>query len=334
MTADSPRRFDRREFIALGLGAFVVASLPLAARRGARIRRPGLARRTIPVMGTIAELAVLDPDPRGAQAALDAAVAELRRVEAAFTRFDDRSDIGRANLGAAREAVAVSPATAYVVAEALRWAAGTSGSYDPAIGGAIALWDVTHRHEPPPERQVSRFAARRLYHTVEVGRGKGGPVLRYHDPDARLDLGGIAKGYGVDRAVEVLRQHGITQALVDVGGDLYALGTAPGGDPWEIGIRNPDDSEGLIGTLKVADAAVATSGTYLQYFRYRGRRYHHLIDPVTGSPRQTPEESLTIRADRCMEADVAATALFGLSRPEAGALLGRLAPGAEVARIA
>jgi thiamine biosynthesis lipoprotein len=334
MTAESPRRFDRRDFLALGLGAFVVASLPFAARRGARIRRPGLARRTIPVMGTIAELAVLDPDPRGAQAALDAAVDELRRVEAAFTRFHDTSDIGRANLGAAREAVAVSPATAYVVAEALRWAAGTAGAYDPAIGGAVSLWDVTNRHEPPPARQVSRFAGRQLFHTVEVGRSRRGPVLRYHDADARLDLGGIAKGYGVDRAVEVLRRHGITQALVDVGGDLYALGTAPGGDPWEIGIRDPDDADALIGTLRVSDAAVATSGTYLQYFRYHGRRYHHLIDPVTGAPRLTPEESLTIRADRCMEADVAATALFGMSRDEAGALLRRLASGAEVARIA
>lgn len=334
MTAPSPRRFDRREFLALGLGAFVVASLPLAARRAGRARHTGLARRTVPVMGTIAELAVLEPDSRRAQAALDAAVAELRRVEALCTRFDDRSDIGRANRGATRDAVPVSPATAFVVAEALRWATGTAGAYDPAIGGAVALWDVGNRHEPPPERAVERFAGRQLYHTVEVGRRGGEPVLRYHDADTRVDLGGIAKGYGVDRAVEVLRRHGIAQALVDVGGDLYALGSAPGGAPWEIGIRDPHNSEGLLGTLEAADVAVATSGTYLQYFRFRGRRYHHLIDPGTGAPRVTPEESLTIRAPRCLQADVAATALFGLSRDRAAALLGRLAPGADVVRIA
>jgi thiamine biosynthesis lipoprotein len=86
--------------------------------------------------------------------------------------------------------------------------------------------------------------------------------------------------------------------------------------------------------MELANAAVATSGTYLQYFRHRGRRYHHLLDPATGAPRLTAEESLTIRAPRCMEADVAATALFGLPAGRAGALLGRVAPGAEVVRIA
>lgn len=334
MTPDPSRRFDRREFLALGLGAFVVASLPLAARRGAPGSRDRLVRRTVPVMGTLAELAVLAPDARGAQAALDAAFEELRRVEAVFTRFDDRSEIGRANLGAAHDGVPVSAETAYVVAEALRWAAGTGGAYDPAIGGAVSLWDVANRREPPPERQVGRFAGRRLFHAVEVGRGRRGAVLRYHDPDARLDLGGIAKGYGVDRAVAALRRFGVSRALVDVGGDLYALGTAPDGAPWRIGIRDPGDLGALIGTLDVADAAVATSGTYLQYFRHRGRRYHHLIDPLTGAPRLTSEETLTIRAERCIDADAAATALFGTSPGRAGGLLARLAPGAEVARIA
>lgn len=334
MTPDPSRRFDRREFLALGLGAFVVASLPLAARRGTPVSRDRLVRRTVPIMGTVAELALLAGESRGAQAALDAAVDELRRVEAVFTRFSDRSEIGRANLGAARDAVPVSAETAYVVAEALRWAAETGGAFDPAIGGVVTLWDVANRHEPPPERQVARLAGRHLFHAVEVGRGRRGAALRYHDPDARLDLGGIAKGYGVDRAVAALRRFGVAHALVDVGGDLYALGTAPDGAPWRIGIRDPRDPGALIGTLDVADAAVATSGTYMQYFRYRGRRYHHLIDPLTGAPRLTSEETLTVRADRCIDADAAATALFGMSPGRAGAVLARLAPGAEVARIA
>ncbi|HEX2778203.1 MAG TPA: FAD:protein FMN transferase [Gemmatimonadaceae bacterium] len=320
---------SRREFLAFGAGAFVVAAIPLARRR-----RSHVVRRTLPVMGTIAELAVVHRDERTAHAAIDAAMAELRRVETLMTRFTSTSDIGRANVGAARDAVAVSGETALVVREALRWADATAGALDPAIGGAVALWDVTHRHEPPPEPRVARLARRNLHRAVEVGTRNGAHVLRFHDADVRLDLGAIAKGYGVDRAVDALRTLGISHALVDVGGDLYALGSAPGGDPWRIGIQDPDDTRGIIGEVDVADAAVATSGTYVQFFRWRGRSYHHLLDPATASPRATAVRSLTIQADSCMHADVAATALFGMPEREASRVIGARVPGGRVVRIA
>lgn len=320
--------FGRREFISLGVGAFVVASIPLARRRPA-----GVVRRTLPVMGTIAEFAVVHRDPQQAHAAIDAAMAELQWVERVMTRFDDASDIGRANLGASRDGVAVTSATALVVGEALRWADATGGAYDPAVGRTVRLWDVKHRHEPPPSEQLARFAGRRLFRAVEVGTHRGSPVLRFHDADANVDLGSIAKGYGVDRAIAVLRKHGITSAVVDVGGDLYALGRTPDGEPWRIGIQSPFDARALVGELRIADQAVATSGTYIQYFRYRGVRYHHLVDPSTAAPKATPVQSLTIVADRCMHADVAATAVYGASAAEASHVLARLAPGARVAEI-
>ena len=323
--ADAPRGPDRRQFVAFGLGLFVVGAVPLAARR-----RPQLVRRSLPVMGTIAELAVAHADPRYAHAAIDAALAVLQHVERTMTRFTATSDVGRANRGAATAPVPVAPATARVVAEALAWADATDGWYDPAIGGAVALWDVTHRHEPPPADAVERLAGRALHRAVEVGAQRGEAVLRFHDPDASVDLGAIAKGYGVDRAVDALRRWGIGHALVNVGGDLHALGTAPSGDPWRIGIQDPDDGRRLLTTLDVADAAVATSGTYLQFFRHRGRRYHHLLDPLTGAPRATAVRSLTVRADSCMHADVAATALFGMPAAAAARVLARRAPGAEV----
>jgi thiamine biosynthesis lipoprotein len=90
-----------------------------------------------------------------------------------------------------------------------------------------------------------------------------------------------------------------------------------------VGIRSPDDPDGLVGTLDVADAAVATSGDYAQYFLYGHRRYHHLLDPATGEPRQTAQHSVTVRAATCMAADAGATAVFGMSRPEADRLLAR-----------
>lgn len=320
---------SRREFVAFGLGAFAVAAFPLIERRRGRV-----VHRTMPVMGTIATFAVVHSDEHRAHTAIDAAMDELLRVERLMTRFTTTSEIGLANLGAAHGPVVVGTETALVVNEALHWAEATDGAYDPAIGGAVRLWDVTHRHEPPPAERVASLAGRALHRAVEVDTHRGMPVLLYRDADAQLDLGAIAKGYGVDRATAALRQHGIRSAIVEAGGDLYALGTAPGGDPWRVGIQDPNDDRALIGTVDVADAAVATSGTYRQYFRYRGRCYHHLLDPATGAPRQTVVQSLTIKADSCMHADVAATALFGIPAERAARILAARAPGSSVVRRA
>ena len=328
---DSARGLGRREFIAFGAGAFVVAGLPLAFKR--RIQHPGLVRRTLPVMGTIAEVAVAHRDAQMAQDAIDAAMRELRFVERLMTRFNDASDIGRANLLAARAPVPIDPATALVVTEALRWADASNGAYDPAVGGVVRLWDVLNRHEPPPAAPLARLAARQLHHKVEVGRHRMAPVLLFHDPDVSMDLGAIAKGYAVDRATRVLRERGIEKALVEAGGDLYAIGTAPDGEPWQIGVRDPNDTRAIAGTLAASDEAIATSGTYYRYFNWRGRRYHHLMDPAVAAPRDTPLQSLTVRADSCMHADVAATAVFGMPKDRATILLNRVQPGASVASM-
>jgi len=325
---DMRRELGRREFVGLGLGAFVVAAIPLAKRRPV-----GVVRRTMPVMGTIAQFAVVHRDPRQAHAAIDAAMAELSWVERTMTRFTDTSDVGRANLFAAREGIVVTPETAYVTAEALRWASALDGRYDPAAGAVCKLWDVKHRHEPPPAERVAELAGRDFHRAVEVGSSRHASVLRYHDEGARLDLGSIAKGYGVDRAVTALRRNGIEKGLVVAGGDLYALGTAPDGEPWSIGIQSPTDERAIVGTLRLADRAVATSGTYRQFFRYRGHKYHHIMDPATGEPRVTDMQSLSIVADAVMHADAATTALFGMTETEITRALAGHLPGAQLARI-
>lgn len=322
----SPRRhLGRREFLTLGTGMFVGLALPVALRRRAR-----LTRRTIPVMGTIAEIQVAHPDVRVSEGAINAALAELRWVERTMTRFDATSDIGRANRAAAREAVVVRPETAMVVRRALDWASASDGRFDPAIGEVSELWDVLHRHAPPPEARVERLAGRGFWRKVDVSTLRGQSAVRFHDRDIHLDLGAIAKGYGIDRAVDALRARGIRHAIVTVGGDLYALGTSPDGHPWKVGIRDPRDLSALRGTLEVADRAVTTSGDYERFFRYRGVRYDHLMDPATAAPRRTPVHSLTVLGgDRAMDADAASTSGFGLSREAATALARRMIPGAD-----
>lgn len=309
---------DRRRFLVLGAGAFVLLALPRAVRRSRR-----LVRRTVPLMGTIAEIAVAGVDEREAEAAIDDALDELRRVERLMSRFRPDSDVGRANRAAVGAAVPVSAASAEVLAAALGWASATEGRFDPGLERAVALWDVADRRVPPPADRVRRFAGRHLYRTLELERRGSGAAVRLHSPEAGVDLGGIAKGYGVDRAVDALRRHGVRDAIVNVGGDLYAMGRSEDGDAWEIGILSPADPRRLATTVTATDRAIATSGDYMRYFDYRGRRYHHLLDPQTGAPRRSRLHSVTMAASTCLAADAAATACFGLEPEPARRLVPR-----------
>ena len=306
---------SRREVIALGLGAFVVAAIPLARRRAR------LVRRSLPAMGTIVQVAAVHRDPRYAEAAIDAAFTRIKTVAATMTRFDPRSDVGRANLGAAREGVRVAPATAGVIRTALAWAGSSDGAFDPGVGRVIEVWDVEHRHVPPPASAFARLAGRHFYHAIDISTWRGHPAVRFADRDVQIDLGGIAKGYSVDQAIVTLRDWGITQAFVAAGGDLYAMGESDHGGPWDVGIRDPKDPDRVMATFPLSNGAVATSGAYFRYFIYHGRRYCHIMNPATAAPRMTPEHSVSVAASTCMTADVAATSCFGMAPARAVELL-------------
>ncbi len=225
---------DRRTFLTLGVGGLVVAALPKALAGRRRV-----VSRTVPVMATVAEIRVVvdgERDVPRAEAAIDAALEELYAVDRTMTRFSRYSEVGRANVEAASHAVPLGAATAAVVARALHWADCTDGAFDPCLGEASELWDVRHRHEPPPSREVRRFAGRGLYRQLELDGAPAGARLFYHSRDIALDLGGIAKGWSVDRAADALRAHGVRDGLVNVAGHLYALGQSERGDAWEVGV--------------------------------------------------------------------------------------------------
>ena len=171
---------DRREFLALGVGALAVATLPRALRR-----RDRLVRRTIPVMGTIAEVAVRHPNEAWAQKAIDAALDELRRVDRTMTRFRDDSDVGRANLAAGRSPVVVSEDTAEVLAAALTWAGRSEGRFDPCLGRVSELWHVETRREPPPDGEIRPLRDGHFYRDLELERTGSAPARHPHRSRAR-----------------------------------------------------------------------------------------------------------------------------------------------------
>jgi FAD:protein FMN transferase len=316
---------SRRDFLGLAAGVFAIAAVPAATRD-----RNRLHRKTLPVMGATVDIAVNHGNERYAHGAMSAALAELQRIERLMTRFSITSDIGRANAMAGGQRVAVAAETAFVLHTALAWTAATHGGFDPALARVVDLWDVKHRTAPPAADRVQRLAGRRLYRHIDVDASAATPSIFVREPDAAIDLGGIAAGYGVDRAVAVLREWGIRSAFINLGGDIYALGHAADGEPWRVGIRSPESADRLIATVTIEDAAIATSGDYEQGYDFGGRRYHHIIDPASAEPRRTPMHTVTVIADTCMDADAASTAVFGMQPDAARQVLSLRAPASRI----
>lgn len=297
----------RREFLKLGAGFLVVCAGtglgPLLARRRQ------IYRKTMPLMGTIGDIQVVHDDAATAYRAIDRAFEELLRLEEQLSFFKPDSDVGRINRGAYAKPVKISHETGLLVQQALHWSWVTGGLFEPGLGKVTDVWDVKHRTEPPEEYSWKRLAGREFYKKIRVDLSADHAWVRFLSSDVKIDLGGIAKGYAADRARFVLRENGIDQALINLGGDVAALGSKDG-DAWKIGIRDPGRPSEITRVLSLKNQAVATSGTYEQYFIFNGHLYHHLIDPRRAQPGPEGFRSLTIMTEACRNADALATGLF------------------------
>lgn len=281
----------------------------------------GTVQDTRLLMGTTVTIEAAGADRATLEQASAAAFAEMARIEALMSPYRPDSDVS--HLTAASRAATVAPETAEVITLGLEIARRSGGAFDLTLGRLKTLWGIDS--EAP---QVPTAAA-----IAEALRGIGPEALAISGrhvtkakPQLAVDLGAIAKGYAVDRALAVLRDHGVTSAAVNAGGDIALLGTRQG-RPWRIGIQHPRQPDGVLATLEVADRAVVTSGDYERAFEHNGRRYHHLFDPQSGYPADRCQ-SVTVLAPRAVLADALATALFVLG-PQQGLALLRDYPGVD-----
>ncbi len=268
-------------------------------------------RRTRMLMGTVVEITAFGPrDPT--LAAVDAALDEMARIEQLMSPHIATSDLARL---AERGEVDLHAETAEVLRLALAIHKAGDGAFDPTLGAVKELWDIEGDNPRVPDAQALRAA---LAATGVDGLELTGNHVRLKRPGIRVDLGGIAKGYAIDRAVAVLQKAGIEHASVNAGGDLRLIGDH-NGRPWRIGIQHPRKPGAMLAVLNLENTAVVTSGDYERYFEVDGRRYHHLFDPKTGRPARACQ-SVTVVAERADVADALATAAFVLG-PERGLAL-------------
>jgi thiamine biosynthesis lipoprotein len=276
-------------------------------------RQPEMHQRLIPMFGTVAQVEILETDPQRAEVALD-------RIEALYLEFDrdwrsfGDGELGRVNaqLRAGRQA-SLSPPLARLVRRSLEFQASSAGLFDPRVGPLVDIWGFTDMAQTTPQDAPDDAAIARL-RSQSLGDAvlhlEGGSV-RSEAPVA-LDLNGLAEGAALRAGADLLAGLGVTDALIDTGGDLLALGRN-GARPWRVGIRDPRGN-GILATVELeAGEAVASSGSYERRFGPAGE-YHHILDPRTGRPSTGSRGATVISRDPEL-ADAAATALM-IAGPE------------------
>jgi len=268
-------------------------------------------------------------DTAKVRAAMTQALAEMRTLEAMLSEWRDDSEVGQIN-SHPEQWVHVGPETFAVISRGLEAGKTSGGAFDITFQAMSDIWKFGSAADAAPKvpskAEIERRRALVDYRTVELDpTASAVRVPKAH----KIGLGGIAKGYIVDRAAGVLKKAGVQAFLVQAGGDLYGAGRKPDGSPWVSGIMDPRGPEGSsFATIELTDHAFSTAGDYARSYVIGKRRYHHIIDPHTGYP-ATASRSVTVWADDATTADAVDDAVFILG-PEAGLKLVEATPGVGV----
>lgn len=244
--------------------------------------------------------------------AFDAARAASRAFERRLSRTLPHSDISRLN-AAAGERAAVHDDTAELLRAASGYCADSEGLFDVTVGSVVRLWNF-HEGVVPERADVERALAHvdwRALRVSEVGE-RGASWAQLADPQAAVDVGGIAKGWIADQLAALLAQHGLDAFVVNLGGNVMAHGQKPDGSPWRVGLQDPRDKNAIVGAVAVRDASAVTSGVYERCFERDGAFYHHILDPKTGFPATTDAAGATVVARRSIDAEGYSTTLLAL----------------------
>ncbi|MDO4536979.1 MAG: FAD:protein FMN transferase [Coriobacteriales bacterium] len=247
------------------------------------------------------------------QEVLDGAVALCERFEQLFSRTIEGSDVSRIN-AAGGEAIKVDEHTATLIARSREYSEASGGLFDITIGAVTELWDFKEGVVPAPEA-IEQALTHVGWQKLQVQ----GNTVQLADRQARIDLGGIAKGYIADELIGLFSRRGVKSASVNLGGNVAVLGSKADGSPWNVGVRDPFDESGASVIAKIATngGSVVTSGLYERSFERDGKRYWHILDPRTGYPVTSKIVSATLYTQRSLDGDGYTKPLFMMEPDEA-----------------
>jgi thiamine biosynthesis lipoprotein len=299
---------------------FGLALLPLALALPARAE---WLDRTEAIMGTRIFVEVWADDPAQGNAAIEAVMEEMRRIDALMSHYKPDSELSLINQRAAQEPVQVDPELFDLIRLSTHFSQLTDGAFDITYASVGYLYNYPLHVHPTEEQIKAALPAVNWRYLVFDAEHH---TIRFARPGMRIDLGGIAKGYAVDRGIALLKAHGITHAIVTAGGDSRLLGDHRG-RPWLVSIAHPDEPHNpdkVVTRIPLVDCAVSTSGDYERYFDEDGVRYHHIIDPHTGHS-ATRVRSATIIGPTATQTDGLSKTAFVLGPEKALEIIERLA---------
>ncbi|MGK0222198.1 MAG: thiamine biosynthesis lipoprotein [Limisphaerales bacterium] len=307
----------------LGLGLALVSALIGFVSPIALAATPQWFSQSEAIMGTRVHVELQHTDVARAEALIAAVMADMHRVDRVFSPYKPDSEISKVNQAAGQGWVAVSDEFFSLLVKSAQVSDLTQGAFDITYASVGRFYDYREGVAPDDE-QVAQAVHAIDYHHVQLDREA--KKVRFDHPAVYIDLGGIAKGHAVDRAIELLQRAGVTQASVSAGGDSRILGDR-NGQPWTVGVKNPRNEDKMSVLLPLVDTAVSTSGDYERYFERDGVRYHHILDPATGRS-ATGAMSVTILGPDATLTDGLSTSVFVLGADKGLALINQM-PGID-----
>ncbi len=246
--------------------------------------------------------------------AIEAAFAEIKRIEQLLSCHIDTSEVSLINKNASAAPVSVGGETAAILKKTVEMSKKTKGAFDISIKPLVNLWNINAENPVIPQKdEIDACNALVNYNDIIIR----GNTVAFAKKGMQIDLGGAAKGYCADRAAEVLKSFGIKNAILDLGGNIYALGKNEQGKSWRIGLQDPAANRGRHFAIEdLSNKTAVTSGSYERYFEKDGIIYHHILNPQTGYPADSGLISVTVISDNSLEADMLSTAIFVMGRDE------------------
>src|SRR5262245_36538996 len=276
----------------------------LATLAAAPVRAEWLQREQA-IMGTRCVVELWSDDPARGLAAIEAVFAEFRRIDVAMSTYKPESEVSRVNATAAQAPMHISRELYDLLATSIEYSKLTGGAFDVTYASVGYLYDYrTHVH-PDADAIAAALPGIDYRHIELIPETQS---VHFRRPGVRIDLGGIGKGYAVDRGIAVLKGLGIDRAMVNAGGDTRIIGDRLG-RPWIVGIRHPDDENRVVLRIPLTDTAMSTSGDYERFFEEDGVRYHHILDPRTGRS-ASKVRSVTIIAATATRTDALTKSVF------------------------
>lgn len=295
-----------RKIITIIISLFLVIGVTGCENSSESVTSEPLSRLEL-FMGTAIKVTLYNG---GSEEILDKVFDRILEIENLVSINKENTEITNLNENAGIKPVKLSETSYEIIKKGIHYSQISQGGYDVTIGPLVKLWSIGLPQAKVPNNDEIEKTIKAIDYSKVIMNDETKEVF-LSEPNMMLDLGSIAKGYVADEVVNILKEEKVDQAIIDLGGNIYALGLKNGDTNWKIGIQNPFDSRGeVVGVLEVSNKSVVTSGIYERFIEKDNVKYHHILNPKTGYPFETTIAGVSIVSDKSIDADALSTLVF------------------------